>query len=45
MEGAIADAEAEWEAKAQAIEPVELTLTRTDVTVDDIVAVWVPTGE
>jgi MFS family permease len=27
MEGAIADTEAEWAAKAQAIEPVELTLT------------------
>jgi hypothetical protein len=45
MEAAIADAEAAWTEKARAVEPVELTLARTDVTVDELVLVWVPTGD
>lgn len=34
----------EWDAAAEAIEPFEVGLEKTDITVEDIVLVWVPTA-
>ncbi|MGH8931547.1 MAG: ATP-binding protein [Egibacteraceae bacterium] len=42
MEEAIGEADQEWAHKAKAIEEVKLTLSSTDVTVDEVVLLWIP---
>ncbi len=44
MEEAIREVDLEWAHRANAIEEVKLTLTSTDVTVDEVVLLWVPVG-
>ncbi len=39
---AVLDIESEWLTKSQAIEPFEVPLEKTDISVDDLMIVWIP---
>ncbi len=39
---AVLDIESEWLTKSQVIEPFEVPLERTDISVDDLMLVWIP---
>jgi len=39
---AVLDIESEWLTKSQTIEPFEVPLEKTDITVDDLMLVWIP---
>jgi hypothetical protein len=41
---AVAQIDQEWNEKAAAIEPLEISLEKNDVTVDELVLVWLPAG-
>jgi DNA helicase HerA-like ATPase len=41
---AIAGIDEEWNEKAEAIEPLEISLEKTDITVDEISLLWLPVG-
>jgi hypothetical protein len=41
---ALAEIEEEWSGRAEAIEPLEVSLEKTDITVDEVGLVWVPVG-
>jgi hypothetical protein len=40
----VAQIDQEWNEKAAAIEPLEISLEKNDVTVDELVLVWLPAG-
>ena len=41
---AIAEIDEEWDEKAQAIEPLEITLEKNDISVDEVSLLWLPVG-
>jgi hypothetical protein len=41
---AVAEIEEEWNQKATAIEPVEISLERSDISVDEVSLLWYPVG-
>jgi len=41
---AIAEIDEEWDEKAGAIEPIEISLERSDITVDEVSLLWLPVG-
>jgi chromosome segregation ATPase len=41
---ALAEIEEEWSGRAEAIEPLEVSLEKTDITVDEVGLLWVPVG-
>jgi hypothetical protein len=41
---AIAEIDAEWNEKAEAIEPLEITLEKNDISVDEVSLLWLPVG-
>ena len=41
---ALIEIDAEWSAKASTVEEVEVPLEKSDITVDDLMLVWLPTG-
>ncbi len=42
LQDAIIEIDDEWSAKAEDIEPIEVTLEKADITITDFVLVWVP---
>ena len=42
LQDAVIEIDDEWTAKAEAIEPFEVPLEKTDITVDDLMLVWLP---
>jgi hypothetical protein len=41
---AVAEIDEEWDAKAGAIEPMEISLEKNDITVDEVSLLWLPVG-
>jgi hypothetical protein len=41
---AVSDIEAEWNAKAEAIERIDISLEKNDITVDEVSLLWLPTA-
>jgi hypothetical protein len=41
---AVAEIDQEWDAKAEAIEPLEISLEKNDITVDEVCLLWLPVG-
>ena len=41
---AVAEVEEEWNEKAEAIEPMEISLEKNDITVDEVSLLWLPVG-
>jgi hypothetical protein len=42
---AIAEIDEEWDEKATAIEPLEISLEKTDISVDEVSLLWLPVGQ
>ncbi len=42
LQDAVIEIDDEWSAKAKAVEPFEVPLEKTDITVDDLMLVWLP---
>ena len=41
---AVAEIDEEWNEKAGAIEPLEISLEKSDISVDDVSLLWLPVG-
>jgi len=41
---AVAEIDEEWNEKAEAVEPLEITLEKNDITVDEVSLLWLPVG-
>ena len=44
LQEAIAEIDEEWDEKAQAIEPLQISLEKNDITVDEVGLLWLPIG-
>ncbi|MEX1296696.1 MAG: DUF87 domain-containing protein [Candidatus Limnocylindrales bacterium] len=44
LQQAIADIDREWEERAAAIEPLEISLEKNDISVDEVSLLWLPIG-
>jgi hypothetical protein len=42
LEDAIIEIDDEWSAKASSIEDIEIPLEKTDITIEDLILIWLP---